>query len=199
MARRTEATSNRSNRTPTTRGQKAAARGKKKTKKRRLGALNLHPKRSRNALRAASEVLRRSRALLKCLWRRLGPLPRGLEEAPGIFRGALGRVLGSSGGVSETISGVLLDLRGGGLSRNSESHDFATRLKRKAVFSSPRSSEESRKSSQSRPRRSLGTPVELARVASSVFERVASRKVSPKRRNSAEISATRIGSELKTI
>ena len=84
----------------------AAARGKKKERKRRLGALNLHQKRSRNAFRAASKVLRRSRALLECLWRRLGPLPRGLGEAPGTSRGALGRVLGSSGGVSETISGV---------------------------------------------------------------------------------------------
>ena len=105
VARRTKATSNRSNRTPTTRGKKAAARGKEKTKKRRLGALHFHQKRPRNALRAASEVLRRPLALLKCLWKRLGPLLRGLGEAPGTSRGALGSVLGSSESVSETISG----------------------------------------------------------------------------------------------
>ena len=80
----------------------SSGQGQEKTKKRRLGALNVHQKRSRNALRAASKVLRRSLALLKCLWKRLGPLLRGLREAPGTSRGALGSVLGSSGGVSET-------------------------------------------------------------------------------------------------
>ena len=84
----------------------SSGQGQEKTKKRRLGALNVHQKRARNAFRAASKVLRRSRALLECLWRRLGPLPRGLGEAPGTSRGALGRVLGSFRGVSETISGV---------------------------------------------------------------------------------------------
>ena len=82
----------------------SSGQGQEKTKKRRLGALNLHPKRARNAFRAASEVLRRSLALLKCLWKRLGPLLRGLREAPGTSRGALGSVLGSSESVSETIS-----------------------------------------------------------------------------------------------
>ena len=77
--------------------------GQEKTKKRRLGALNLHPKRAQNAFRAASEVLRRPLALLKCLWKRLGPLLRGVPEAPGTSRGALGSVLGSSESVSETI------------------------------------------------------------------------------------------------
>ena len=48
-------------------------------------------------------MLRRSLALLKCLWKRLGPLLRGLREAPGTSRGALGSVLGSSENVSETI------------------------------------------------------------------------------------------------
>ena len=83
--------------------QESSGQGQEKRKKRRLGALNLHQKRARNAFRAASKVLRRSRALLKCLWRRLGPLPRGLGEAPGTSRGALGSVLGSSETVSETI------------------------------------------------------------------------------------------------
>ena len=99
QARRTEATSKRSNRAPTTRGQEAAARGKKKQRKEDSGLLM-----SRNAFRAASKVLRRSLALLKCLWKRLGPLLRGLREAPGTSRGALGSVLGSSESVSETIS-----------------------------------------------------------------------------------------------
>ena len=40
----------------------------------------------------------------KCLWKRLGPLLRGLREAPKTSRGTLGSVLGSSWGVSETIS-----------------------------------------------------------------------------------------------
>ena len=82
----------------------SSGQGQEKTKKRRLGALIVHQKRPRNAFRAASKVLRRSLALLKCLWKRLGPLLRGLREAPGTSRGTLGSVLGSSESVSETIS-----------------------------------------------------------------------------------------------
>ena len=81
----------------------SSGQGQEKTKKRRRRALNLQPKRAQNAFRAASEVLRRSLALLKWLWKRLGPLLRGLREAPGTSRGALGSVLGSSESVSETI------------------------------------------------------------------------------------------------
>ena len=77
----------------------AAARGKKKERKEDSGLLIY----TNNGPRAASEVLRRSRALLKRLSRRLGPLPRGLGEAPGTSRGALGSVFGSSESVSETI------------------------------------------------------------------------------------------------
>ena len=81
----------------------SSGQGQEKAKKRRLGILNLHSKRARNGLRAASEVLRRSLALLDCFWKRLRPLQRGLGEALGTSRGALGSVLGSSESVSETI------------------------------------------------------------------------------------------------
>ena len=96
--RRTEATEHRPHEA---RKQWPGVRRKQEEKK--LGAHNLDQQRTQNALRAASEVLRRSLALLKCLWKRLGPLLRGLREAPGTSRGALGSVLGSSETVSETI------------------------------------------------------------------------------------------------
>ena len=99
--RRTEATEHR---THEARKQRPGTR--KKQRKEDSGLLIYTPKRARNAFRAASEVLRRSRALLKRLWRRLGPLPRDLGEAPETSLGALASVLGSSGGVSETISGA---------------------------------------------------------------------------------------------
>ena len=81
----------------------AAARGKKKERKADSGLLIYTKNGLWHAFRAASKVFRRPLALLKCLWKRLGPLLRGLREAPGTSRGALGSVLGSSESVSETI------------------------------------------------------------------------------------------------
>ena len=76
----------------------AAARGKKKERKEDSG-LFIYTKNEPGML---------SEQLPRCFEgpKHCSSASGGLGEAPGTSRGALGRVLGSSGGVSETISGI---------------------------------------------------------------------------------------------
>ena len=107
-------------------------------------------------------------------------LPEHLREALGSSREALGSVLGCFWGVL----GSLLGLRESFGSGNDAKVKITVYLRNSLVLEVPVAP----KASQHRPGVASRGLVERAKVASSVFGRVASRKVAPKRRNSAEPS-----------
>ena len=110
-------------------------------------------------------------------------LPEHLREALGSSRDALGSV----SGCFSDVSGSLFGLRESGGSGQDAKVEIIVSLRNSFVFEVPVAP----KASQNHARVVSRGLVERAKVASSVFGKVTSRKVAPKRRKPAEPSGTR--------
>ena len=147
-------------------------------------------------------MLRRSLALLKCLWKRLGPLLRGLREAPGTSRGALGSVLGSSASVSETILDGFLSSEEAARAEIAKVTILLHLSSEKVFFQvsgAPSRAENRPKVARGGLSGPLWSSREWLRASSREWHREKCLRSVGTQRKSAELSGPRITAELKTI